>query len=53
MAIKITSKKILNNREYLKLSGVSGKTSIKSLEKKYGGEFRLIGGKPVIVRELR
>jgi hypothetical protein len=53
MAVKINSIKTLNNQEYITLSGVTGKTSIKSLEKKYKGEFRLIGSKPVIIRNKK
>jgi hypothetical protein len=53
MPVKIKSKKILGSNEYLQFSGITGKTSIKSLEKKYQGEFRLINNIPVIVRPLK
>lgn len=53
--ITIASKKksATGNQEYLILKGVTGSTLIKPLEKKYKGVFKTIGGKNVIVREIK
>lgn len=52
MAIKIIKKKILKNQEYIVLSGAKN-ASIKAIEKRYKGEFRLINNQVVIVRPVK
>lgn len=52
--MKISQKGILQGRgqkiEYLVITGVTGKTKIKTIEKKYRGTYNHIAGKDIITR---